>query len=56
MIFRARALKAGFGLVCSDYLLIALTPALSQNWEREPETSLLTLVPLPPGLGEGAGE
>jgi hypothetical protein len=34
--------------------LMALTPALSQVWERELETALLAPVPLLPELGEGA--
>jgi hypothetical protein len=46
-------------LVCLSHLLfydmIALTPALSQVWEREQETSLDALAPLLPVLGEVAG-
>jgi hypothetical protein len=33
----------------------ALTPTLSQAWEREQETVLSSLAPLLPELGEGAG-
>jgi hypothetical protein len=34
----------------------ALTPALSQVWEREQETKLFDPAPLLPDLGEGWGE
>jgi hypothetical protein len=33
----------------------ALTPALSQVWEREQETKLFAPAPLLPELGEGVG-
>jgi hypothetical protein len=35
---------------------LALSPALSQNWEREPETPLSSPAPLLPILGEGEPE
>jgi hypothetical protein len=34
---------------------LALTPALSQAWEREQETVLFSPAPLLPELGEGVG-
>jgi hypothetical protein len=33
----------------------ALTPALSQSWEREQETMLSSPAPILPELGEGVG-
>ncbi len=43
------------GAILSWDTLKALTPALSQAWEREQETPLLAPAPLLPNLGAGAG-
>ncbi len=39
------------GSILSRDTLTALTPALSQTWEREQETPLLAPAPLLPNLG-----
>jgi hypothetical protein len=43
------------GTILSQDTLKALTPSLSQVWEREQETPLLAPAPLLPNLGEGVG-